>query len=238
MKIPAPPQLKKTANSWWQRFAGRVRNGLLAQEIIDRFSKMRLLCQPYIVTFEAHGLAPQTPTPAGCSLRLLTREDAKQMRAIGDRLGTEEQIRTDLETLRCYGAFRGPLLIGCTWVNLRSVPLIYRGGVLFEIQDDEAYLFNMHIDPAHRGLRVAPWLRAQVLAVLAAEGRVRCYSLSMLGNRSSRIFKARLGAQEREWRLSLHIGFGPLPGLDLRLSRRGAPLRTRMWHRRPAWSST
>ena len=221
--------------SRWQRFTGRVRHGLLAQEILDRLGKIGLLCQPYIVTFEACGLVPAPPAPDNCSVRPLNPGDADSIAAVGHRRRTAEQIHLELQDMRCYGAFLEQRLIGYTWVNLRYVPVVYRGGELFAIASDEAYLFDMFIDPAHRGLRIAPWLRVQVLAALANEGRVRCYSLSLLLNRSSRLFKARLGAQEREWRLSLQVGLGPLRGIDLRLARRGEPLRTPTLLTRPPW---
>ena len=53
-------------------------------------------------------------------------------------------------------------------------------------------------------------------------------------NRSSRTFKARLGAQEREWRLALQLELGGLPGVDVRLGRRGTALRTKFLRRRPS----
>jgi GNAT superfamily N-acetyltransferase len=96
-----------------------------------------------------------------------------------------------------------------------------RGTTLLPLTPAQAYLFDMYVAPRYRGLRLAPLLRRRILRELADAGRSHCYSLSLAGNRSTRRFKARLGAREVELRIYVHLRLGSLPGLDLRLWRGG-----------------
>jgi GNAT superfamily N-acetyltransferase len=217
--------------SAWQRLLGRLRHGLLMQEILEALAARGLVCLPYIVVTESvAGIAP--PQPAGVSFRELGVADAAAMVAIDRRPKRVEDVQRSFASMRCFGAFLDASLLGFTWARTTTVPLVYGGGTLFELEADEAYLLDMYVDPRRRGLRVAPWLRVEVLRLLAAEGRTRCYSLSYLFNHSSRTFKARLGAREVEWRLALQVDVGAVPGIDVRLYRRGPALRTRFARRR------
>lgn len=221
MKQHAPPR-----GSWVRRLWGRLRHGLLLQEILDRLQARGIVCVPYFVTVEAARLLPELTVPPGYHMRPLGPADAPEICAISVRGRKLESILQLLGEMRCYGIFHGEALAGYTWARFTSVPVPGGGVALFELNGDEAYLIDMYIAPAHRGARLAPWLRAQVIQALHTEGRTTCYSLSLAFNRSSRLFKSRLGAQERELRVYLQLYFGKLRGIDIRLSRNGPPLRT------------
>jgi GNAT superfamily N-acetyltransferase len=221
VKQPAPSH-----GSWVRRLWGRLRHGLLIQEALDRLQAGGIICMPYYVTVEAAPLLPELGVPPGYHMRPLGTADAPAICAISVRERTLESILQLLEAMRCYGIFHGEALAGYTWARFTSVPVPGGGVFLFELTGDEAYLIDMFIAPAHRGARLAPWLRAQVIRALHAEGRTTCYSISLAFNRSSRLFKSRLGAQERELRVYLQLCFGRLRGIDVRLSRNGPHLRT------------
>jgi len=221
-----------TRASAWKRLKGRWRHGLLMQELLEALAARRLVLLPYAVVVESIDAAPPLPAPVGVSFRELHAADAAAIVAVSVRKKLVEEVSGAFDTNRCFGAFLGADLVGYTWARATTVPLTYGGGTLFELGRDEAYLFDMYVDPRHRGLRVAPWLRVEVLRALASEGRRRCYSLSYLFNRSSRTFKSRLGGREHEWRIAMQVDLGHVPGLDLRLWRRGAALRTGLLRRR------
>jgi GNAT superfamily N-acetyltransferase len=211
-----------------QRFIGRLKHGLLIQEILDRLMRHGLVIYPYLVTTE-HSADAGQPPDSPYVVRQLQPQDAVEIARITIRQVSETSIINDLAKARCFGIFDGSQLAGYTWVSTRHVPVpASRGVALYELNADEAYLYDMFISPDFRGGRLAPLLRKHVLQQLVEEGRTQCYSITLLFNRSSRRFKARFGAREVELRLYLHLRVGGLQGVDLRLWRRRPHLRTRL----------
>jgi GNAT superfamily N-acetyltransferase len=219
--VPTPPRPPLLARLW-----GRLRHGLLMQEILDRMHAGGVIVMPYYVTTESSVDLPDVYVPHGYHIRELGPDDTAAIVAISVRPRTVAQTHEAFRRMRCYGVLRGDELAGHTWISFTHVPVPSAATVLFALQPDEAYLLDMYIAPSHRGARLAPWLRAHVLRSLAAENRPHCYSISLYFNRSSRRFKARLGAQERELRIYLQLSAGNLRGVDLRLKAWGPMLRT------------
>lgn len=210
----------------WQRAIGRIRHGLVTQEILDRLARRGIVVFPYLLTTEA---STEANRPGGNTheVRWLAPADAAEIVRISLRHTTADGIVERLAQARCLGIFCEGRLAGYTWVTLGNVRVPDSGGVpLFELRADEAYLFDMFIGPEFRGARLAPLLRAHLLQALLNEGRAHCYSITLAFNRSSRRFKTRLGAREVELRIYLHLRLGPLKGLDCRLWRRRPHLRT------------
>src|SRR5512139_1941240 len=148
--------------SWMERLLGRLRHGLLLQELIDWFQARGFVCVPYFVTVEAVQALPELSVPPACHMRQLGPADAPAISAISVRERSVDSILELLGVMRCYGVFVGEALAGYTWARFTSVPVPGGGVALFELAGDEAYLIDMYIAPAHRGARLAPWLRAQV----------------------------------------------------------------------------
>lgn len=216
-----------------QRLLGRVRHGLVMQELLDRLARWGFVVYPYLITAErSTDMGP--PAQTAHRVRPLRPADAAEMARIAIRKVSEDTIVNGLSRARCIGIFHENQLAGYTWVAVQTLPVPGSNGVaLFQLQPDEVYLFDMYINPAYRGARLAPLLRAHALRDLVNEGRRHCYSITLLFNRSSRRFKARLGAREVELRVYLHLRFGSLPGVDLRLWRRRPHLRTPFLKRVP-----
>lgn len=211
-----------------QRFIGRLKHGLVIQEILDRLMRRGLVLYPYLVTAERSADAGQPPD-SPYVVRQLQPQDAAEIARITIRQVSETAVINDLTLARCFGVFDGKQLAGYTWVSTRQLPVpASRGVALYELNADEAYLYDMFISPDFRGGRLAPLLRTHVLAQLVKEGRTQCYSITLLFNRSSRRFKARFGAREVELRLYLHLRAGGLQGVDVRLWRRPPYLRTQL----------
>lgn len=215
-----------TRPTLFARLWGRLRHGLLMQEILDRLYAAGIVVMPYYVTSESAVRLPDVHVPPGYHVRELGIDDCAAIVAISVRPRTVAQTLEVLTRMRCYGVFQGEELVGHTWVSFDHLPVPSGATPLFALRPDEAYLLDMYIAPAHRGARVAPWLRANVLRCLGAEGRPNCYSITLFFNRSSRRFKARFGTQEKELRIYLQLQVGRLPGIDLRLKAWGSSLRS------------
>ena len=88
---------------------------------------------------------------------------------------------------------------------------------MHRLSHDEAYLFDMYVDKDFRGMSLAPLLRHHLFQHLTSQGVRRFYSMTAYFNRSSRKFKAKLGARELELRFT--IGFWSRLNADFLLRR-------------------
>jgi GNAT superfamily N-acetyltransferase len=226
--------LNKT-RALWKRLLGRLRYGLLIQEILDRLARAEVFIYPYFVVLEPTGAGPPPAADARCTFRLLTAGDVDEVvRVLVGRI-TAELFLEQLTRTECLGVFYDGKLAGYTWVRLDMVAVPEGlGQAVFELQPDEAYLFDMYVAFPYRGLQLAGILRQSMQSELIRRARTRFYSLTLAFNRSSRRFKARLGARELELRILLHLRIASLPGCDLRLWRRRPYVRSAWLRRIPA----
>lgn len=209
------------------RLIGRVRHGLFLQELLDLLAKRRVVLYPYFITVESHAASLSPAADPRFSFRELGPEDAPQIVRITLRPRNVAALCALMSTARCIGAFCDGQLAGYSWAEHSCVPVVGTGGqCLFELEPNEAYLFDMYVAPQYRGSRLAGLLRREMYQALALSGTSRCYSITLAGNRSSRKFKERLGAQEAELRFYAQLRLGRLPGIDFRVRRLSETLRT------------
>jgi ribosomal protein S18 acetylase RimI-like enzyme len=216
-----PNQQRPSRRAVFQRLFGRLRHGLLTQEILDRLARAGFIFYPYFVASEP---APNEAAPLldeRCTLRALSAADAADIARVAMRRTTEQAIVRLQSQATCLGIFYDGELAGYTWARLDLIPIPFtRGQPMVALQPSEAYLFDMYVASQYRGLRLAGFLRQSMQRELLRKGRTRFYSITLAFNRSSRRFKARLGVREIELRLYIRLRLGSLPGLDLRLWRR------------------
>jgi hypothetical protein len=227
------------AHKLWERLLGRLRYGLLIQEILDRLNRAGVFIYPYFVVLEPASAGPPPKVDGRCTFRLLRAGDVDEVvRVLVGRITAE--VFLELLTLtECLGVFYDGKLAGYTWVRLDMVPIPNGlGQAIFDLQPDEAYLFDMYVASAYRGLQLAGILRQSMQSELSRRARTRFYSLTLAFNRSSRRFKSRLGAREVELRILLQLRVARLPGCDLRLWRRQPHVRSAWARRVPAVRGT
>jgi GNAT superfamily N-acetyltransferase len=205
-----------------------MRHGLLEQEILDRLARIGIVCYPYFVSTEPAVPSFAPPSQDGYRLRTLAPADAADISRITllkTSATTTAAIAARMAHAVCVGAFAGGELVAYTWIGFDGVPTPGSGRQwLFGFKPDEACLFDLYVVPAHRGQRIAMLLRDRVTGILVHRGCRRAYSVSLAFNRATRRFKARIGSREVELRLYLHLRWGRLPGVDIRLRRFGPPL--------------
>lgn len=211
-----------------QRFIGRLRYGLLMQEVLDRLARAGLIIRPYFIVIESAAIESDPVSDPRCTLRMLTSADAAAIKEISIQHSAEQALigRFSQPGATCLGIFYDGELAGYTWARRDAVPVPSSfGQPLFQLRAHEAYLFGMFVTPRRRGLRLAGILRRGMLRELTRRaGTQLFYSVSLALNRSTRRFKSRLAAQEVELRLCLKLG--SQAGIDLRLWRREPHLRS------------
>ncbi len=224
---PAPARDATPEQPLWQRLRGRLRYGLLIQELLDRLVRCRIIVYPYFVVQEPGGPDAAAPIDPRARFRMLRADDVDEVvRVLAGRISRDFFLEL-LTRAECLGVFHEGKLAGYTWARLDTVPIPEGLGCsVFDLLADEAYLFDMYVAPAYRGLRLAGSLREAMRNELIRRGRTRFFSLTLAFNRASRRFKQRLGAREVELRIQLRLHAASLPGLDLRLWRRSEPLRS------------
>lgn len=92
----------------------------------------------------------------------------------------------------CFGLkFQGEI-VAFSWFALNeSFTMLYP----VSLKPNEAYLFNMFVQPAFRGHHLAPILRQRSYEVLRGLGRDTFFSITVVSNEASWRFKQKLGAQ-------------------------------------------
>jgi hypothetical protein len=212
------------------RLWGRIRNGLIVQDLLDCLGGIGLVIRPYFVNLESAPHEDAPPLPEQCSVRQLTVADIEEIVRITLRPPDPTDLASNLERYYCLGLFYEGELAAYTWASTRGLPVPDSGGAkLCDLTTVEAYLFDMYVIPRHRGTRLAGTLAQSMHGEMTRIGRNQFYSLTIAFNRSARRFKARLGAREMELRLYLHLRWGRLTGVDFRLRRWGPKLRTADW---------
>jgi hypothetical protein len=208
------------------RFWGRLRHGLLIQEILDRLARTGLVIYPYFVAQERAATGPASTLPAGYRVRALTADDAVEMVRVDPRYPTDPFLAR-LSRGECLGLLAESELVGYSWAQFDAAPIPGSAGApLLKLQAHEAYLFDIFVGVSHRGHRLADTLRRAVHADLARRGRTHFYSYTLAFNRSPRRLLARAGVRDLELRLFLALGRRSPAGLDVRLWRRTPYLRT------------
>ncbi|MGH8258918.1 MAG: GNAT family N-acetyltransferase [Steroidobacteraceae bacterium] len=233
-------QTRRPRRPWLARLIERMRHGLLEQEILDRLARSGVICYPYFVSVEPAVLSRAAPGGDGYQLRTLTQADAAEISRITllkTSATTTAAMAARMEHAVCIGAFADRELVAYTWIGFDGLPTPGSGRQwLFRFRPDEACLFDLYVVPEHRGQRIAMLLRDYTTRVLEQRKCRTAYSVSLAFNRATRRFKGRIGVREAELRLYLHLRWGRLPGVDVRLRRFGltiaAPRAKRVSRRR------
>lgn len=210
------------------RLKGRIKYGLLTQEILDRLGRLGVRLTPYVIVDESPGLLSEYEREiSSCTIRPLEADEIHLVANMPNRKRNLDEVLSRLEYAECVGAYVGDTLAGYTWSRYDQVAQLRGRILLHRMASDEAYLFDMYVDKDFRGMSLAPLLRHRLYQYLSGKGVHRFYSITAYFNRSSRKFKAKLGAREFELRIA--VGFWSFLNADflLRRYRGDNPMRTK-----------
>lgn len=132
----------------------------------------------------------------GYETKFLDVDDMAPIAALSERPGrsiTMEDLRRRIQAgNKCFAAVKNGDLAAFVWYDLTKC--MYKG-YPFDLEANEAYVFDAYTYLPFRGKGLAPHLRRRLYEELAEQGRDVCYSISERFNRSSLIFKKKLGAR-------------------------------------------
>ena len=109
-----------------------------------------------------------------------------------DETASEALMRQRLQAgYSCLGMKHRGSIVAYTWFSLDTTQTRLYPAVL---QPNEAYLFNMYVEPGHRGHHLAVIMRYRCYEALRDLGRDTFYSVTITSNKPSWRFKQKLGA--------------------------------------------
>lgn len=216
------------ASSAWSRFRNRLRFGLATQEMLDRLAHFGVVIYPYYFVDEPVQPRAELAPADGLRFRTLDAGEAHLVSRLPERPRDEAKIRAVMAFATCVAALDDDEIVAYSWYTTRHLKGMAGADPIAPLPAGCAYLFDMFVCRRARGRQVAAQLRNHVHGLLFAQGVRHAISISLVFNRSTRKFKAKLGAVEPELRVMLRIK--PFSGLDLRLHRRPWLLETPRVH--------
>jgi len=93
----------------------------------------------------------------------------------------------------CLGLKHNGAIAAYTWSDFNKCS--YEKILSFPLKEDEACLFDMRTLKSYRGKNIAPYLRYQLYKYLVQIGRTKFYSITIMSNTSSYLFKIKLKAK-------------------------------------------
>lgn len=200
------------------RLKGRLNYGLLTQELLDRLARIGLICYPYYVVREMPLDRPDLDANSeGIEARFLHESELSLVSEIPERPRDLSRIRARREYGDCFGVWVDGEFAAFSWYSSKEVPAAVGGQPLCPLPPRTLYLYDAFVRPGFRGRRVAGYMRHRLHEALREDGAECCASISLAFNKSTRRFKAKLGAEETELRLLLAIK--NTVGVDFRIRR-------------------
>jgi GNAT superfamily N-acetyltransferase len=198
------------------------------QEVLDWLARYGIVIYPYYFVDEPVRLRVELERPEGLEFRRIDPGAAHLLAHLLERPRAEEKIRSLMAFATCIAALERDEIVAYSWYTQHHLKGVAGADPIAPLPPDCAYLFDMFVCRRARGRQVAAQLRNHVHRLLSAKGVRHAISVSLLFNRSTRKFKAKLGAVETELRILLRIK--PFPGLDVRLHRKPWLLDTPLVH--------
>ena len=178
--------------------------GLTIHRLLNRFDKrFGLGLDICWVVREGSQAVPEYALPPGYTMHEITSAQAPRMTGMTKKL-TEDEVHRRLDAGHHGMIVVAPddTVAGFTWANPHMAHDEHR---CYELSPDEAYLYDTHVMPEHRGNQLASRIRAACYEQMRSKGYTSFISISDRYNLPSVKFKQRLGARPERLYLKLTI---------------------------------
>jgi len=178
-----------------RRISDKFRHGLVLQAIRNKLAGVGIELTPFYWVQE--GINPtEVPVIKGTISEYMVRflEDEEMKIIVEKARGySEEELLSWLnEGRRCLALLHFENIASFMWINLKECKF---KPIAMHLNEDEAYLTDMHTLESYRGKNLAPYLRYQSYDILKNMGRNKIYSVSEFFNSSAIKYKHKLNAR-------------------------------------------
>ncbi len=178
------------------KLAEKLKHSTFLRVLFDGIAKFGLRLTPYYVVHEGiwgNSIPALEKERDDYTPRLLDEDDMKLLNHLRPTAFSAEQLIQRLKDGHfCLGLIHEGKVVAFNWAN----PHESSGNLChFRLFANEAYLYDMFTVHAHRGKKLAPYLRYQTYRLLSRKGMKQIYSISDAFNTPSVRFKKRLNAR-------------------------------------------
>jgi GNAT superfamily N-acetyltransferase len=174
----------------------------LAAGVLRRLGRVGIEVTPFLVVREPPRADADRSGLAGLDVGFVGPEWTDELVRLEPSATREEVTGFFAAGKLCFAVRDGSRVLAKTWCDLDEINY---GPARRPLEHDEAYLFAAFADPALRGRRLAPAMRAATYDALRDMGRTRFWSYTDLFNPSARRFKRALGAHDDALRLYVSV---------------------------------
>ena len=178
------------------KLSEKLKYSTFLRVLFDGIAKLGLRLTPYYVVSEGiwgNSIPALEKEREDYTPRLLDEDDMKLLNRLRPKAISVEQLIQRLKDGHfCLGLIHEGKVVAFNWAN----PHESSGSLCrFRLFANEAYLYDMFTVHAHRGKKLAPYLRCQTYRLLSRKGMTQIYSISDAFNTPSVRFKKRLNAR-------------------------------------------
>ena len=179
-----------------KKIGNKFRYGLVTKFFLDRLARARVYIVPYYMVREKYQPELETVCGAGLEEYTVSVLGPADMEFLSRIPGREQPLAHYLNLLQenkiCVGLKYRDEIAAFSWANLAECQCAYHR---FDLNANEAYLFDAYTMSAFRGLKIAPYVRHQLLKILNARGKDTFYSITEFFNRPAIKFKQHFNAE-------------------------------------------
>ena len=198
-----PIRIKKQGKYWgyskvnvFKKVIRKFRYGTVALVLRDHLLLISIDFSPFYWVLE---IAPDWPMPevegdfGDFTFEFFGEKEMHDISKIPGRNYPVERFLNKLESgHKCFGAkYKGEMAV-YNWIEIGSCHERLNPG---KLKDNEAYLYDMYTQKPFRGKNLAPYLRIKTYEALRSMGIDTCYSICILFNKPSIVFKQKLNAR-------------------------------------------
>lgn len=199
-----------------KKIRSKRKHGLLLHSILHMFGRKGIRIYPYYLIKEKTDVA-NLPAIRGnieeYASDFLDSRDLDTLEQNDEFKGKKAEFQKRLDKgNKCVCLKHQGQIVAHSWFHLEECRFI---DSLFELNEDEAYLFDMYTLKSYRGKNIAPFLRYKSYEALKNMGRDSLYSISEIFNAPAVKFKKKLNAEFlgsyllidlfRKWKWNLRI---------------------------------
>ncbi len=187
----------KTSVSKLQWYYTKLRKGLFLHGLRNRLARIGIDIEPFYWVEEEVEPCPAPHIKGDASIYTVKILEGSKLDAV-KHMYSEDEYRAFISGAKedhlCVYLECDKKIVAYTFIEFNKVSHKKR---VFNLKDDEAYLFKMETRFSHRGKNLAPYLRYQAYKLLKEKGVKRKYSITSYFNKSSIRFKKKLNSQHR-----------------------------------------